>query len=88
MRPVLFISRFDTLARKDQTANEAKPGRRESAAFPVSSAIRKGGNQARYEALLKENELFVFMDLVKDMLRRLFSRTKVEEMEFDIEEIV
>ena len=69
-------------------ANEAKPGRRESAVFPVRSASRKGGNQARYEALLKENELFFAMDLVKEMLRRLFSRTTVEEIESDIEEIV
>ena len=84
----ILLSNPETLARKDQMANEAKPGRRESAVFPVRSASRKGGNQARYEALLKENELFFAMDLVKEMLRRLFSRTTVEEMESDIEEIV
>ena len=69
-------------------ANQAKPKHRESAVFHIRSAIRKGGNQERYEALLKANELFFAMDLVKGMLRRLFSRTSVDEIEADIEELV
>ena len=56
--------------------------------FPFTPYAEKGDNQARYEALLKENGLFFDMDPVKEMLRRLFSRTMVEEMESDIEEIV
>ncbi len=84
----ILLSNRETLEKKDELAAEGKQNCKESTLFPVRSAVRKGGNQARYEALLNENKLFFSMDLVKTMLQRLFSRSSVDEMETDIEEIV
>ena len=36
--------------------------------FPVHSVVPRGGNQERYEALLKSNRLLFTADLVKEML--------------------
>lgn len=86
-RFVLLSSR-ETLEKKDKMAAQEQPKLKENPIFPVRSATRKGGNKERYEALLAENELFLAGDLVKEMLRRLYSRTTVDDMETDIEDLV
>ena len=83
-----MLSSRETLEKKDKMAAQEQPKLKENPIFPVRSATRKGGNKERYEALLAENELFLVGDLVKEMLRRLYSRTTVDDMETDIEDLV
>ena len=64
----ILTSNRETLAQKDQEASKAVEETTAGTLFPVHSVAPRGGNQERYEALLKSNRLLFAADLVKEML--------------------
>ena len=64
----ILTSNRETLVRKDQEAANAVEPKPTNTLFPIHSVALRGGNQERYEALLKSNRLLFTADLVKEML--------------------
>lgn len=64
----ILTSNRETLARKDLQASKVVAELTAATLFPVHSVAPKGGNQERYEALLRSNRLLFTADLVKEML--------------------
>ena len=48
----------------------------------------KGGLKERYDRLIKDNELFLVMDIVKEKLDLAYSETMEEKMRIQIQEII
>ena len=86
-RYVLTSSR-KTLQEKDRKAEEGKLLRKGSELFQTPDVLRRPGNLARYEALIKENKLLFTADLVKEKLHDAYSSVDETTMRQSIQEIV
>ncbi len=84
---ILTASR-KTLQEKDRQAAQAVVIKKGSNLFNTNDYVRKGGNEERYDKLLKENELLFTLDLIKDKLDLAFSRNEKCAMENDIRSII
>ena len=84
---ILTASR-KTLQEKDRQAAQAVVIKKGSNLFNTNDYVRKGGNEERYDNLLKENELLFTLDLIKDKLDLAFSRNEKSAMENDIRSII
>lgn len=73
-RYILTSSR-STLQRKDQEASEGKVLSKGGGLFNKEEVIRKSGYEARYDALLAENELLFTLDLIKEKLSEAYRQT-------------
>lgn len=71
----ILMSKRSTLQRKDQEAAEGRIVRRGSSLFKIPDIARKGGAEAKYDRLLKENALFFALDLVKEQLEDAYRET-------------
>ena len=56
--------------------------------FGVPEMKRLGGNEARFDELLKQNKLLFTVDLVREMLSRAFQRDVDTDMANDLDEII
>jgi len=85
-RYILTSSRV-TLQKKDQEAAEGKVLSRSSELFHKEAVLRKSGYEAKYDALLAENELLFTLDLIKEKLSEAYRQTDeaiMAEMMIDI----
>ena len=73
-RYILTSSR-STLQRKDQEAAEGKVLSKGSDLFNTEEVVRKSGYEAKYDALLAENELLFTLDLIKEKLSEAYRQT-------------
>lgn len=84
----ILTSKRSTLRKKDQEASEGKVIQKGSALFGVPEIKQPGGNEARYDELLKQNKLLFTVDLVREMLSRAFQRDIDTDMANDLDEII
>jgi len=82
----ILCANRETLAAWDTEAGQTIV--EEGGLFKRNKVVRKGGNLARYEALLKENKLLFTVDLVKEKLAAAFKLTDEYEMAVQIGEII
>ena len=86
----ILTSNRATLQRKDEEAAEGKILRKGSDLFNTEAVIRKGGYEAKYDQLLKENKLLFTLDLIKEKLTEAYKMTdevRMAEMISDIMDI-
>ncbi len=84
----ILTSKRSTLRKKDQEASEGKVIQKGNALFGVLEMKQLGGNEARYDELLKQNKLLFTVDLVREMLTRAFQRDIDTDMANDLDEII
>ena len=68
----ILTSKRSTLRAKDEQARIGKPVRKGSKLFGTEEIRRKEGYEAKYDELLRENELLFTVDLVKEKLSEAY----------------
>lgn len=71
----ILTSNRTTLQRKDQEAADGKVLSKGSDLFKKEEVFRKAGYEAKYDALLAENELLFTLDLIKEKLSEAYRQT-------------
>ena len=84
----ILTSSVKTLEQRDKDAAEGKLVSKASELFNKPELKSKGGLKERYDRLIKDNELFLVMDIVKEKLDIAYSETKEEKMRIQIQEII
>lgn len=84
----ILTSSVKTLEQRDKDASEGKLVSKASELFNKPELKSKGGLKERYDRLIKDNELFLVMDIVKEKLDIAYSETKEEKMRIQIQEII
>ena len=84
----ILTSKRSTLRKKDREASNGKVIQKGSDLFRVPEMKQLGGNEARYDELLKQNKLLFTVDLVREMLSRAFQRDVDTDMANDLDEII
>ncbi|MBR4334180.1 MAG: ISL3 family transposase [Clostridia bacterium] len=84
----ILTSKRSTLQKKDQEASEGKIIQKGNELFGLSEIKQPGGNEARYDELLKQNKLLFTADLVQEMLSKAFQRDSETDMANDLDEII
>lgn len=69
----ILTAKRETLQEKDSQASEKHVIHKGSALFATPTIIRKGDNEARYDALLKENKLLFTVDVIKEGLHEAYN---------------
>ena len=83
----ILSSNRETLERKDAEAAAGKLVSKSGDLFNKPEKKQKGGLKDRYDALIKDNELFLAIDIVKEKLDIAYSAASVDEMRAQIKEI-
>lgn len=86
-RYILTASR-KTLIKRDKQAREQVIVHRGSPLFHTDDVIRTAGQEARYDALLKENQLLFTIDIIKQKLELAYHLTSEIEMSNEIIDIM
>jgi len=84
----IFTSSKDTLRCKDDEAAERKAISRGGELFPQTVVVRKSGYVQRYEELIRENQLFFTLDIIKDKLASAYKQTDETTMAEEISDIM
>lgn len=84
----ILTSARESLQHKDEEARAGKSISKESSLFNTKSYTRKEGYEEKYNELLKENQLFFTIDIIKEKLRLAYTRTDEINMSNDITEII
>ena len=84
----ILTSSKQTLARKDQEAEEGKILSKGSSLFSKEQVVRKDGHLARYEDLIRQNKLLFTLDLIKEKLCEAYKMTDEPSMAGAIIEIM
>ena len=84
----ILTSNRETLERKDDEANKKKVVSKGNELFKKDDVIRKGGNVDRYNQLINENELFLIIELIKELLQLAYKSSNEKEMAEYIFEIM
>ena len=84
----ILTSSKDTLRRKDEEAAEGKVISRGGELFPQPVVVRKSGYVQRYEELIRENQLFFTLDIIKDKLASAYKQTNEAAMAEEISDIM
>ena len=84
----ILTSKRETLRKKDQEAAKGKVIQQKNDLFGIPEIRRAGGNEARYDELIRQNKLLFTVDLVKEMLHQAFQRTSETEMANDLVQII
>ena len=71
----ILMSNRSTLQKKDEDAASERVIHKGSPLFKTEDIKRKGGNEAKYDALLQENKLLFTLDLVKEKLSAAYDMT-------------
>lgn len=85
-----MTSKEETLRKKDEDSENGKIVSKESILFRKTEVKRKGGNLDKYNILVNKNELFLIIELIKEILSEAFKSTDENEMVkllFDIMEL-
>lgn len=84
----ILTSKRATLQAKDQEAAEGKVLSKGSELFNKEEVVRKSGYEAKYDELLKENELLFTLDLIKEKLDEAYKQVQEPIMADMITEII
>jgi transposase len=84
----ILTSSKQTLARKDQEAEDGKILSKGSSLFSKEQVVRKDGHLARYEDLIRQNKLLFTLDLIKEKLCEAYKMTDEPSMADAITEIM
>lgn len=84
----ILMSSKETLERKEKEAAEGKLVSKGSELFNMPEKRSRGGQKARYEKLIRENELFLAMDIVKEKLKCAYTLRDTEQMRVAILDII
>ncbi|MCH3908604.1 MAG: ISL3 family transposase [Sphaerochaeta sp.] len=84
----ILTSSKQTLARKDQEAEDGKILSEGSSLFSKEQVVRKDGHLARYEDLIRQNKLLFTLDLIKEKLCEAYKMTDEPSMAGAISEIM
>lgn len=84
----ILTSSKDTLRRKDEEAAEGKVISRGGELFPQPVVVRKSGYVQRYEELIRQNQLFFTLDIIKDKLASAYKQTDEAAMAEEISDIM
>ena len=84
----ILTSKKSTLEKKDQEVTEGKILSKESELFNIPEYKREGNYLARYEELIKENELLLTVDIVKEKLTVAYQDNDESKMSKEIIEII
>ncbi len=84
----ILTSNVETLIQKDADAAEGKLVSKSSELFNHPERKAKGGMKKKYDKLIKENELFLALDIVKEKLEVAYGQTNEDEMRKQISEII
>ncbi len=84
----ILTSSRETLRRKDEEAAAGKVISRGGTLFNRPTVVRKSGYVQRYEELLRENEIFFTLDLIKEKLSNAYKMTDEAAMANEISEIM
>jgi transposase len=76
----ILTSSKQTLARKDEEAENGKILSKGSSLFCKEPVMRKPGHLARYEDLIRENKLLFTLDLIKEKLSEAYKMTDEPSM--------
>jgi transposase len=84
----ILASSKQTLARKDEEAENGKILSKGSSLFSKEPVMRKPGHLARYEDLIRENKLLFTLDLIKEKLSKAYKMTDEPSMAEAISQIM
>ncbi len=84
----ILTSSKETLKKKDQEAKDGKVISKGSTIFHTTEKIRKGGNEARNAQILKENELILTAELIREKVSYAYTLDNKKEMAKEIDEII
>ena len=84
----ILTSSLEELRRKDKAAAEGKTFRKKGILFNIEEVMCKGGWEERYNVLLKENNLLLTAELVKEKIQHAYDVRTVEEMTEELKEII
>ena len=84
----ILTSNRKTLQRKDREAAESKVLSKGSDLFNTEEVVRKSGHEAKYDALLAENQLLFTLDLIKEKLAEAYRQTSEPVMAEMMTEII
>lgn len=84
---ILYSSR-DTLKRKDKEVKNGKIIQQGSEIFKTQTIIRKGSYEEKYNGLLKDNELLIMIDLIKEKLNDMYKSKNSKQMKKRINDII
>ena len=84
----ILMSKRSTLKKKDDDAASERVVHKGSILFKTENIQRKAGYEAKYDALLKENELLFTLDLVKEKLSSAYTMTDEVKMAEAIADIM
>lgn len=84
----ILTSSKDTLRRKDEEAAEGKVISRGGELFPQPVVVRQSGYVQRYEELIRQNQLFFTLDIIKDKLANAYKQTDEAAMAEEISDIM
>ncbi|MCH3919657.1 MAG: ISL3 family transposase [Sphaerochaeta sp.] len=84
----ILTSSKQTLARKDQEAEDGKILSKGSSLFSKEQVVRKDGHLARYEDIIRQNKLLFTLDLIKEKLCEAYKMTDEPSMAGAISEIM
>lgn len=83
----ILTSNEYTLAKKDKEAEEGKIVNKGSKLFNTSEVKAKGGKLSKYQELINNNELFLIIALIKELLQEAYlaeTKEDMAELIFDI----
>ena len=84
----ILTSSKDPLRRKDEEAAEGKVISRGGERFPQPVVACKSGYVQRYEELIRQNQLFFTLDIIKDKLASAYKQTDEAVMAEEISDIM
>lgn len=84
----ILTSSRNTLKKKDEEARKGKVISKGNTLFNKPEITRKEGYEEKYNKLIKENELLLTIDILKEKLNIAYKRDNEYEMSNDITEII
>lgn len=84
----ILMSNRSTLQRKDKDAEEGRVIHNGSPLFKTEDVKRKGGNEEKYDSLIRENKLLFTVDLVKEKLSDAYGMKSEDKMAEAISDIM
>ena len=76
----ILTSNRETLEEKDENAKNNKVCAKGSEIFKKAEITSRGGNIDRYNKIINENELFLIIELIKELLQLAYQSTDEDEM--------
>lgn len=75
----LLTSNTETLEKKDREAAEGKVISNGSALFKKDEVKRTGGHLSKYNEIVNKNELFIIIELIKELLSLAYNKNNTKE---------